>query len=59
MPRTSPRLSTSEVDFIMKMHEVKYSKREIARSMKIADGAVRYQLRKRVSSTGDRRTSRC
>lgn len=55
MPRTSPRLSTSEVDFIMKMHEVKYSNREIARRMKITDGAVRYQLRKRASSTVDKR----
>ena len=55
MPRINPRLSTSEVDFIMKMHEVKYSKREIARRMKITDGAVRYQLGKRISPTVEKR----
>ena len=28
MPRTNARLSTAQVDFIMKMREVKYSNRE-------------------------------
>ena len=55
MPRTNARLSTAQVDFIMKMREVKYSNREIARRMKITEGTVRYHQRKRVSATVDKR----
>jgi transposase len=55
MPRINPRLSTSEVDFIMKMREVKYSNREIARRMKITEGAVRYQQKRQLSPAVDKR----
>ena len=47
MPRNNSRLCPSEVHFIIKMKEVKYSNREIARRMGISEGTVRYQLKKR------------
>jgi|GEM_PF-4295339 len=38
MPRNNARLSPPEVNFIIKMKEVKYSNREIARRMGIIIG---------------------
>ena len=56
MPRNNARLSPPEVNFIIKMKEVKYSNREIARRMGISEGAVRYHVKKRdLGMTSDRR----
>lgn len=55
MPCIGSRLSANEVDFIMKMKEVKYSNREISRRVGITEGAVRYQLKRRRSAVVDGR----
>jgi transposase len=56
MPRS--RLSPDEVDFIMKLKEVKDSNCEIARKLGITEGAVRYQIKRRRSGAVDRRTQK-
>jgi len=54
MPRS--RLSPDDVDFIMKLKEVKYSNCEIAAKLGVTEGAIRYQLKRRRSGAVDERT---
>lgn len=54
MPRS--RLSPDEVDFIMKLKEVKYSNCEIAAKLGVTEGAVRYRIKRRRSGAVDGRT---
>jgi len=56
MPRS--RLSPDDVDFIMKMKEVKYSNCEISRKLGVSEGAIRYRIKRRESGAIDGRTSR-
>jgi transposase len=52
------RLQSDEVKFIMKMKEVKYSNREIARRLGISEGSVRYRLKREASGLSDKRSFR-
>ena len=54
MPRS--RLTPDEVDFIMKMKEVKYSNCEIASKLGVTEGAIRYRIKRRRSGEVDGRT---
>ena len=56
MPRS--RLSPDDVDFIMKLKEVKYSNCEIAGKLGVTEGAVRYRIKRRRSGAVDGRTRR-
>lgn len=52
------RLTESEVDFIIKMKEVKYNNCEIARSLGVTEGAIRYRIKRRQSGKEDGRKNR-
>ena len=52
------RLHSDEVKFIMKMKEVKYSNREIARRLGITEGAVRYRLNRESLDLPDMRSQK-
>jgi transposase len=54
MPRS--RLSPDDVNFIMKMKEVKYSNCEIASKLGVTEGAVRYRIKRCESGAVDGRT---
>jgi len=49
------RLSQPQIDFIMNMKNVKYSKLEIARKLGVTEGAVRYQIKRQASGLSDGR----
>jgi len=53
MPQS--RLSPDDVDFIMNMKKVEYSKREIARRLKVYEGTVHYRIKREQSGSGDGR----
>lgn len=53
MPRK--RLQSDDVNFIMKMKEVKYSNREIARRLGVSEGAIRYRIKRECSGLPDMR----
>jgi transposase len=56
MPRS--RLTPDDVDFIMKMKEVKYSNCEIAAKLGVTEGAVRYRIKRCESGAVDGRKSK-
>ena len=53
MPRS--RLSPDDDDFIMNMKRVEYSNREIARKLKVSEGAIRYRIKRDQSDREDGR----
>ncbi|MGA1871827.1 MAG: hypothetical protein ACMUJM_25165 [bacterium] len=52
------RLTAEEHEFIMKLKKVKYSNCEIARSIGVTEGAIRYRIKREKSGLPDRRKNK-